>query len=976
MAERIRLSDIQNPRVRNIVRGILGADRDGIREETLSSLRQESSPGDAYLAFKFLLESPLGRRFPHPEVFPERPARLRDLTFFPPASLPIELAIQRARMEDHANRLVHFILGINDLNRAVFADADAEIAKAVTELGSTFGHSAVLLRKLISLKHACGSMQLSQTAIQKYLAAYSRPKRDLLAVIFEDSIDLTRSYGDVRRTIVGYVREKRIGGAYGPIVADHFHPFGDEQFGASSILQAYGLLSIADVAFFLLSRDRELRMELGERLENNLDLCVPAVAKHAWKSLSSGFDEEWFERHDDDEPKFKELNFFRHTSAWLEFSAVTQYRRWIERSVGGRLDGSGGDRKSSVLTEDWHIAPYSVRGLGIADVGEPLNIRRIDPQRQGSFHRSLGLVHALETGRTAADLTGEELLQVLDCTVNVARLLSAEELSAFLPAAADDPLYEYLCAALLFDNQETLRSGHVLRKKVQNIVIKEFEGDVVAFANFLMRKGKHVGFHFFSTCNEPFLVQLYDMYQTPNEVTDARSRLLEWYGEFTDDRDLVDRARSLRLDMRLAAVRGDIDDNRIYADPIRFVLWLGENLADQIREAMGASAEWAQRSSTGATSLNPVAVLQDPGLMIASILESAFKEFCCNKFFGIDSYIGRRIRHGTLRGVMVTEVRALIDEAERNGLSHAALQYLREWLERYERAIALLGNDILHIQNEKKPRGAIVPSTTTVNKAAAAATAVDAIAAGMKTEPSLPAALNLIHDYCWLLLEPDLKRLKSDLAKMREELIIDARKLISLHDSQNPGVPQDVCRNLNEATRRKFEQLALWMTKPQNVSPSATLSLLFNAVLIEVSEQYPDFAPTVTESGNTAFDLYGHRYHYVYDILNILVQNAAKHGSADGPLIFDVTTHADARMLDVTIAVESQLKDADDEAAKRALIEEAMSGDIADALVTEGFSGLRKIRSIAAELDEVKGFEWSCEARRVRFMIRLGIPTV
>ncbi|WP_207636114.1 hypothetical protein, partial [Clostridium tunisiense] len=38
--------------------------------------------------------------------------------------------------------------------------------------------------------------------------------------------------------------------------------------------------------------------------------------------------------------------------------------------------------------------------------------------------------------------------------------------------------------------------------------------------------------------------------------------------------------------------------------------------------------------------------------MIAQIAKDAFDQFCLNTEFGIESYLGRRIRHNTLDGVM------------------------------------------------------------------------------------------------------------------------------------------------------------------------------------------------------------------------------------------------------------------------------------------------------------------------------------
>jgi hypothetical protein len=345
----------------------------------------------------------------------------------------------------------------------------------------------------------------------------------------------------------------------------------------------------------------------------------------------------------------------------------------------------------------------------------------------------------IQRGVTGSTLSGDELLKLLDNTVDVARLLGTEELSTFLAGSKEDKLYQYLRSALISDNAESGISGHNLRKTTQAILKSDFNGDVTAFATFLMERGSHVANHSIDTCSESFLTQLYDIYETANDVVHAKASLLEWHGEITKDDSLIDRAKSLRLDIKLARVRGDIDDNRIYVDPIRFNQWLSDNISAHIRSAIPIVTEWVQAFNHGVDLEYPITLLQRPELTVASILDRAFNEFCSNKYYGVDSYIGRRIRHGTLRGVMVSEVKTIVESfSTEHRDAGRPVAYLQNWLARYESTVDTIGNELLHLRTDAKKRGGIVPSVTPSNKSNALITSIDGISKQLTAENPIP----------------------------------------------------------------------------------------------------------------------------------------------------------------------------------------------------------------------------------------------
>lgn len=971
------LDKIADTRVRNLLRGILSASNDRALEDTLSNLRRETPIADVYEVYKFL-DGPLARGFPKIQPFPKQPNRMAAHTFFEPAPITHELIAQRVRIENNEEKILSFVQRIETLNRAFCNDDEQVLLREIRSIPEEFGFSLFLLRKFLSIKHARKNSPDIEGALQAYLASYHTPRRDIIAVAFEDSIDSLNPYPKVRKTFLQYAAQNRFDAGTNAIIRDHFSPILDDSHSASGVLQAYGITSVIDAAVLLLSRYDDMAGVITAGEKAHLDGAVSKELRTTWWRSFQRIDLDAFTRHDEDEAKFFEYNFFRHTNAWSEYPEVERYRRWIEASVGGRLNGEPRTALSSNPAPEMPVNPCSLTELWKDDSSDPLNIVSFNPKHGGCLHRSIALMSLIEKGESGEELTGRQLLSLLDKTIDVAHLASAGEISSFLRGNSRDLLFQYLKAALIHDGLETGVSSHRLRKALENVVIEEFEADIVKFANFLYEHGRHVGNHCYHICTESFLVQLYKLFDTSNDVIEARAGLLEWYGEKSDQPVLVDRAKSLRLDIKLSKVRDDIDDNRIYVDPLRFHQWLSDHIASELRASIPLLTEWPQKIGASSDLTNPVAVIQNPELVLGFLLNKAFVEFCSNKFYGVDSYIGRRIRHGTLRGTMVSEVRSIVEDftGEFATSEVDACEQLEAWIDKYESLIKFVGSDLLQLKSDSKTKGAIAPTISGPNKVAAARLSVEYLVTALSGDNPVPTAIATIPESCWLLLEVDLKRIRSELQRIRDqELMIDPARILANCDAYNIGAVSEVCRILNETVNRKFATLSLWLSKPNNISPTATLSLLFNAVLVEAREQIAGFSPEIREDGLIELDLYGHRYHYVYDILYILVYNAGRHGKPGGVITFTASQQKSETALDTfEVCIQSEIKDTDLPVEVAGRIEEAMTADIENALVTEGFSGLRKVRSLASQLDEITGFSWFMNDRRLTFQLDLTFP--
>jgi hypothetical protein len=963
------LREITNNRVRNLVRGALAAENEDTLRRTLEGLRQECGLQDAAAAFRHIQQIGTSRSLPDCRPFP---MTLREIAAAPDIRsqrLDIELAAQAVRYEGQSDRLVAAIGLVQSINASLLATDVQNAARLLEEYRHNFG-----LSLFVSLKAASGR-NLLRRSDPKGAASLGHgdpllmPRRHLVVAGAEDALDQDRDYIQVRRAFLNFVADDRIGVGDGAVLADLLSPLGALAPDYAQRLQAFGRWSLLDTTAFLFRLEATLHREGRTREALWVSSTIPDDVREAWRSAFFDPVMPKLETLLGREDQFYERTMFSHLTAWSEYDDARDYRLRIEGALGRRLDGfflSGKGTESEFVDQKSKVADLLAQG---ADKTDWTHIR---PEQCGAFHRSIALASSIEVGLSpAAD--GEELAALLDQTIDVAKLLSPQELRRFLPRRPDDLLFEFLRAAVLSDQEEGRIANHSLRRALQNLVQARFENDIVRLVKHLDTPNGHVASHLYAMCTESFLTELYDLYDEAGQVTEAQAAILEWRASNRNDVNAASRARSHRLNLRLRKVRGAIDETRIYVDPLRFTEWVQESFSSELRVLSAQADEILADDATDVGLKDRVRVAIQPRMQLMKLLDDCYAEFCTNKIYGVTSFIGRRIRHGTLYGHLVLELKPQVEAAieEFRDSAPRFSSFLESWFKRFAAAVTTMAADSIHVSSKEKPGGLIVATLDEADKAATANALVRSLAGALREYDQL--AYGLIHEYCWLLFEVDLKRTRRAVEDLRRSSVIDveAQRLPDRPDTEKRVL--DRVRALNTALQQRFEVVSSWLTRPNNVSPSASVILLFHAVLDEVRQRYPQFNPQLDVGGAEDVELLGHRFHFFYDALYILIDNAAKHGRPHGTLGINVATRrGDDNFIYLTVSVASDLDETGTRQSEQ--IEEAMSAAIGDAMVQDQGSGLRKLRSLADDVEEIIGFDWRYHERSVHFTIEMRYP--
>ncbi|WP_256752225.1 hypothetical protein [Mesorhizobium sp. Mes31] len=966
-----KLMEMSSTEARNLVRGIIASRDEAVSADVIDRLYSVCTAGDLQIALAVIAESQTEGRVIVSLPFPTRPPRMGYLTPLDHLSQSALTSLLVRRMIRHTQKLKTYLAAVADLNRSV-EEMDTNLLQSVTSIfANEIGFSFHINRKYLCLSRRFANNSTIISAIRPYTEII-RDSRDALHRAVDESYALDRDYIDSRRMFLRLANDKRLSLISRRILHYHFSPFGGGDEGWVQHLRALSSYSLPDALMFILE-SRILGSALAPINETAERFNLPVELSDSYlKARTKGaFDALTLETT---HGPLDGQGTFCMANAWLSDERLAKFYAPIERYAGPRFDGIFGIERPFFESTDHNSLVRSVmtlRDMQPSGVADPT----IVPDDE--FQRTLRLAHLVEHGYSLGDCNGLDLVALMNATQNVPHLLSEAELDAALPPKSEDNLYEFIRASLKFEASPKISSEFNMRSATEKIVIDDFDRSILSLLKFIHKLAPEVAKFYMAMWNESFLIQCYKLYKSAYEVNEASTMILEWYGHQTDNNVLLERARSLALENKLALIRHDIDSQRLYVDSVRFKQWMFEKLAGPLRQIDLTAVDQGIPDQEIKID-DQIEILIDPSLQVASLVDAAYNEFCCNKAYGVDSYIGRRIRHGTFHGTLIKSASDLVEELlNQCGSDRVNYEYgLRSWLSKFGDEVKLFPRERLQVRSEKKPRGLLVPHVR-ISEYNLLEFAVRQVCESMLSKGSIPEAIDIIFQSCWLLLQPNLTEIQRELERWRGEKLLLRKE--DLRRTPEPGADDDqaraIVRRVNEKVAETLQQISAWFAAPKETTPSATLQELFQVVRMEVAEQVAGFAPEVSEPEESGTRIVGHRYQYVYDALYILVHNAARYGLKGGSLELSVSEKVDGTVTTIYVTVASQFE-VGRESYSRARIEHEMAAPMDDALVTEGSTGIRKLRALTSAKTDISDVAVSFSQTGVAFTFRLTLTTL
>lgn len=665
------------------------------------------------------------------------------------------------------------------------------------------------------------------------------------------------------------------------------------------------------------------------------------------------------------------LDFFKETFLLIELNDVFRYRV-INASLFNTIERKE-DRRTPYersLLADYFSTVRNIRELGIDEKTPKLCLHQYSASEACQFQNSTALIYFLE--RSDGDIGGDEncFVKLMSRTMAIGTICPQQHIES-IKEKSNTPELKIVAIALSHIKQRTQLKEHELRSILQEAATSKFNGNYTKLLEHIYDISTSVAEHLVLTSDEMFLSKLFQIMPNPNAAIQERANILEWYGAKTGDTTILDRAKNLRIDVQINKERGTIDDSRIYVDPVKFTQWINNQVIDRFAVLLDSLPQPVEPL------LIPVAWDKvktgiDPYEQLGSLILECYEEFCSNKVYGIASYLGRRIRHGTLKGTGYNDVAALHKQPrfalifESSEINDA----YEKWLGNYAKILDELRDKYLYIQNKNKPEGLIhLDFRTTPKKLAATHLLYEILKSFAATKTCIEIPY-LIMEYCWRIIGEDLSSIRKLVMEKKSKHGV-FRVPQSLANQCKQRDLQQFCQEINSAAAERFRIIELWFQKPSIASPSADITLLFKAVVSEIKSQFPEFHPKVIVDEH-GFMLDGGAYHVIYDALFILICNVAENGDPTGELKMILGLQSIGGRKQVDINIFSQIGHHESMDYVKSSIISALQEDCEDAMVIEGRSGIKKLRGME-QAGYIKDVAYAFEGSTVQASFSFGL---
>jgi len=945
----LQLKHISDIKIRNFVRGALSQAKGDWQSPksksltaTLNSIQKLADATAIRQAYEVMRNHPIGDSF-LPETFPRTPHRPASTLMLVSSPLISEVAKQIGNIGKDLNLIEKYFYDFNKLNKAILSADWESIPDLVSKITNLYGMSLHLLAKMVSLKE----MRVPSSILTQcdfIIEQWLKPNATVVVAAIRDSISSGNSYVETRRRFLSYIERGYVSTKNSAVINYIFNGSSNDADEFSLQIQALGQYSAIDGMLTILCAIHS---------KQHLDVLVQDEIKglyEIWLNSSKEIDVKNIFALMPATIEFKDYNFLRHLFSWRDLPNVHCHQMIVQAALGERINGS-----FSLKASDKFISSPkgSLQSEHIFGDNYELTDNFITISTTSTFINTIVLIEQFFDQGNLPDLGENTLANLLDQTIDLAYLISPEEIDRLIDIDKSQErktLNQYLVSAIADDAEQTDSSSFRFRKRLETLVRSNYDSDLMAFLYDMHKSAPRVADHLFEAASELFLSQLFIILEKPNDVTIARAALLEWRANAYPDPDNVfmNMAKSLRTSLRFQNLKQQKNEQRIYVDPDKFTIYLKDRIVPELVKSSNIAKPTLSAQNFLSLS-NPVKVIENPGLEFSNLLQIAFKNFYTDPRFGLDSYVGRRIRHGTLSGTLLTEVSTTIKKfySKNVDLPPSSIAYIDQWLKNYREMIEKIRDEYLQVQTSSKKHGLFIASLSEGKRAASVANYVEELRVVIQQgvlEVSLPP---VIIDIFWRIADSDIQNARAVIGKIKGKHVFKAPR--NLQEEHQTAV-RSLALEVNAIVDRKFKLLDEWLKRPQTSTVHTNFKEICEVLVDEAKERFEEFSPTVTITGEAESDLIGARIRDILDIIEIIIVNAAQHGKNDGYLKVHISSSSQSgRHAIWNIEVSSELQDGDTRINVEKKLKEASERESSEAFLVEGKSGFRKINLILSD---------------------------
>lgn len=959
----------------NLLRGAHANTGAQARHKTINNARQVLKKDDANEFATIMCNGDLDEFYFGP-AFPRSIATIYRTPYRRAVPLATECALQSARMRHYLHRLTEASSSLGRINTAILSGDLVNAAGLCDEFLKEFGFSATLARKALYLNLlATGQMEYEEAAIHKTRSTeslkpfFSKAAPRLYAQFINLTIDICDRDVECFDTMREHIRLLKESQATSEKFPPHYSMMRRILFPTNfhSIIDSVSLLYFSS----------------SSAVDLLVDMCTASHFESPFSiELEELFSEQPFvEARENLQPSDESLSIFLelpHSQgpeqaayrAAAIFPEVVAFARWRRA-----LDLEFYIRNELPLPTEPDSCKYFPSKLRMVDLCEPqakdlYTLSHFDNSASNSFLRTVAVLNRIRNGDRLSDLSADEIRVLLSQTTALSRVLGKNELIELRERSEreDADVIVFLAMVMLNDREPDEDLAFEMRMAFQMVVIRSHNSDIIQFLDWLHERTASLCPVVVDLCDIAFLERLYLLNASYSEVLSMRQQICRWTATKFGRQEYESIADRLALDTKVRLIREGIDETRIFVDVLRYKQWTLDALAPILRKFERV------------VSVAPVAISEKPHLVrrkrsskeapvgsadfwfyIAS--NRAFHEFCHNKLFGIDSYLSRRIRHGTLAGTLIVPIQEKISEFHStHGIALVEADDLNteRVLATYRSIIARIRDDLLHFRSEVKLAGLFVPNADqTSTRTNLQADFRNRVVQFFHEGYSAPDVCPLFLDHCWDLLTEDLIRIQNELRKI---FTTEVRPLLRSVSAGKRDVRwRYLATELDQTAEGLFSNLLRWFGKSEGSAMTVSVKELVTVVAEEVAQYFPSYQQKYRFVNGGDESLSGLTYQTVYDLLSLFFTNIAQHAdpTAESSLWSEFThlTASGSAMLEIRI-ISKNISTNSDAQVRKSIHEALANDDEGESMVREGNSGLGKARALIRANSGDGGFSW------------------
>lgn len=954
------IQDIKGLKTRSFLRGLLNRGQGpGEAQATLSKLLDSVTLSDLRQVDSLLRSDSL---FRHLEILPENPVASpfqlpRGMSLVPPD--PLALQYIGERVNQNSGEVVTAFDLLAALNIAIAARSDEVIATLIGEIVLRPGHSLALARKAAFIIGYSAKETISHRRCVELIDSYGaqEPNFGIMATI--DSISSEFNYLDLKYRFRDFVGSTRQDGIAEKVAYLCFAPIALDAAELLPTINAHYEVSVTDAAMAILCH-----RDLG--VGDDLPQLSPQIIA-AWERFCAT-EEHRFDYFGPDEP-YGDLQAFRAAPAFLEYRSFREFRAAVQPIYDLPIFRDERSGRGRAFARRFYEGTTKIEDLiPPANPSYEARPERFSSAASGALARSCALVWICDNDPDFSRMTAASMALLMGRTSEVDRLLSTPTLRRGVNTATD-PFVKLILQTLLRAHSSATKDSFGFKDQFQRYVRAHHGGDVLAFMETVKELNQDIVQYFALLLDETLLSQMPLLMETSNSVYETRARLLEWHADITGDEVSLEKAKQLRLDRKIAVVRGAINEARINIDAVRFRQWIEQNkLADFsnfIRQDELRLPPITDITDKAKRQKMFLSAHRDPVARALLSITECYAEFCKNADYGIASFLGRRIRHGTLRGTLLNG----IPDPAKIDLSPSIAGQYGTWRQEFLASVNNLTSRLHFYDKATQKTGIISAEIDTNDKWQACQICLNAIFEQAQKDHGILSLPERIEQYCWLILELELASIQASIAEARNKF---GTLKLRYHPLDSDAIAFE--KQVNLTLTDHFNTVISWFKKPPNISPVAELGHVLEVVLTEAHDEYEEFSPKVDFEGDKELTLTGALYYNVYDAMTIAVRNAAKHGAHPGLLAIkaELQSAGNGQVLEIVVGNNVRAGSCPDKALSR--MKAAGSGGADGADIVEGLSGIRKLKKMEAERNLLSFAMESIKAPAAGLCVSLRFP--